>query len=61
MPARGFFQGLYQTARNDDEMIAEVMFPAASAGEVFGFSELNRRHGDFAVVGGRPCARAATP
>jgi aerobic carbon-monoxide dehydrogenase medium subunit len=51
VPARQFFQGLYQTARADDEMIAEVIFPAAQPGEVSGFSELSRRHGDFATVG----------
>jgi aerobic carbon-monoxide dehydrogenase medium subunit len=49
--ARDFFQDLYQTARADDELIAEVLFPAAQPDEVFGFSELSRRHGDFAVVG----------
>jgi aerobic carbon-monoxide dehydrogenase medium subunit len=57
VPARAFFQDLYQTARNDDELIAEVLFPAASANEVFGFAELNRRHGDFAVVGAAAKAR----
>lgn len=51
VPAREFFQGLYQTARNEDEMIAEVILPAARPDEVFGFSELSRRHGDFATVG----------
>jgi len=59
VPARAFFQDLYQTARNDDELIAEAMFPAASADEVFGFAELNRRHGDFAVVGVAAKARKA--
>jgi carbon-monoxide dehydrogenase medium subunit len=49
--ARDFFEGLYQTARQDDEMIVEVLFPAARDDELFGFSELSRRHGDFAVVG----------
>jgi carbon-monoxide dehydrogenase medium subunit len=51
VPAREFFQGLYQTARGDDEMIAEVILPTARPDEVFGFSELSRRHGDFATVG----------
>jgi len=51
VPARGFFQGLYQTARQDDEMITEVVFPVASTDELFGFAELSRRHGDFATVG----------
>ena len=49
--ARDFFLGLYQTARNDDELIVETVFPAAKPDEVFGFSELSRRHGDFATVG----------
>lgn len=49
--ARDFFQGLYQTARDDDEMITEVIFPKAGADEIFGFTELSRRHGDFATVG----------
>lgn len=59
VPAREFFQGLYQTARDDDEMIVEVLFPAAQPDEVFGFSELSRRHGDFATVGVAVRARAA--
>jgi carbon-monoxide dehydrogenase medium subunit len=49
--ARNFFTGLYQTARNDDEIIAEVMLPQCKPDEVFGFAELSRRHGDFAIVG----------
>ena len=49
--ARKFFEGLYQTARRDDELITEIVFPASTANEVFGFSEFSRRHGDFAVVG----------
>jgi carbon-monoxide dehydrogenase medium subunit len=51
MAARDFFQGLYQTARDDDEMIVEVVFPTALNNEWFGFAELSRRHGDFATVG----------
>jgi aerobic carbon-monoxide dehydrogenase medium subunit len=51
MPARDFFQGLYTTDRRDDEMITGVSFPCAQRGDVFRFSELSRRRGDFAVVG----------
>ena len=40
-------------------MIAEVIFPAAQPDEVFGFSELSRRHGDFATVGVAVRARKA--
>jgi carbon-monoxide dehydrogenase medium subunit len=60
VPAREFFQGLYQTARDEDEMIAEVILPAAHSDEVFGFSELSRRHGDFATVGVAVRARKAS-
>jgi len=49
--AREFFQGLYTTARADNEMIVGVSFPCASPAEIFHFNELSRRHGDFAVVG----------
>jgi carbon-monoxide dehydrogenase medium subunit len=59
VPAREFFQGLYQTARQDDELIAEVILPVAQPDEVFGFSELSRRHGDFATVGVAVRARKA--
>jgi carbon-monoxide dehydrogenase medium subunit len=57
--ARQFFQGLYQTARGDDEIIAEVNLPTAQPGEKFGFAELARRHGDFATVGVAVRARKA--
>jgi len=49
--ARDFFQGLYTTDRGDDEMIAGVSIPCAAPDERFHFQELNRRHGDFAIVG----------
>jgi aerobic carbon-monoxide dehydrogenase medium subunit len=49
--AREFFQGLYQTARGEEEMISEILFPTPAADAIVGFSELSRRHGDFATVG----------
>ena len=58
--ARDFFQGLYQTSREDDEMIAEVLFPVAAPNAVFGFAELSRRHGDFATVGALATAHKAS-
>ncbi len=58
--ARDFFQGLYQTSREDDEMISEVLFPVAAPDAVFGFAELTRRHGDFATVGIAATARGAS-
>jgi carbon-monoxide dehydrogenase medium subunit len=58
--ARDFFQGLYQTSREDDEMIAEALFPVATPDAIFGFAELSRRHGDFATVGIAVTARKAS-
>lgn len=51
MPADEFFFGLYETARRDDEILIEVRMPCCQPDEVFGFDELSRRHGDFAMVG----------
>jgi aerobic carbon-monoxide dehydrogenase medium subunit len=49
--AADFFQGLYATALEPDEMITSVEFPAPAKGAVDGFAELARRHGDYALVG----------
>ncbi len=49
--AGDYFFGLYDTARQDDELLVEVVFPTRAPNEVFGFDELARRHGDFAMVG----------
>ncbi len=51
VPAREFFLGLFETARQDDELLAEVLFPVARPSERFGFDEVAPRHGDFAAVG----------
>ena len=59
VPARNFFQGLYQTDRTADEMISEVVFPVTAEDRIFGFAELSRRHGDFATVGVAIAARRA--
>ncbi len=55
--ANDFFTGLYTTALGTDEIIVACEFPIAQAGQVFHFTELARRHGDYAVVG---LAAAAT-
>ncbi len=49
--ADDFFTGLYTTALAADEIIVACEFPVANAGQVFHFTELARRHGDYAVVG----------
>ncbi len=49
--ASDFFVGAMTTAMRPDELLAEVRFPVAAAGEGFGFGEFARRHGDFALAG----------
>jgi carbon-monoxide dehydrogenase medium subunit len=47
--ADDFFTGLYETAREPDELLLEVLIPPQD--DVSVFMELSRRHGDFAVAG----------
>ena len=49
--AADFFLGLYETARESDEILVEARIPADPADRVSAFHELSRRHGDFAIVG----------
>ncbi|WP_022723607.1 xanthine dehydrogenase family protein subunit M [Rhodopseudomonas sp. B29] len=47
--ADDYITGMMNTARSDDEMIEAVSFPVV-AGRGYGFREVARRHGDFALV-----------
>jgi len=49
--AADFFQGALTTAVGTDEILTAVEFPVAGTGEGFGFAEIARRHGDFALAG----------
>ena len=49
--ARDFFTGLFTTAIRRGEIVTAVRFPAWPAQRRYGFIELARRHGDFAIVG----------
>ena len=51
VPAAEFFVGPMTTALAADEILEAVSFPAARDGEGYGFAELARRHGDFALAG----------
>ena len=51
IPADGYFMGLYETARQPNEMVVEVLIPSERPGAVSVFMELARRHGDFAMAG----------
>lgn len=49
--ATDFFQDLYTTALQPDEIVIGADLPPAARGDWFGFDELARRHGDYAVAG----------
>jgi aerobic carbon-monoxide dehydrogenase medium subunit len=49
--ADDFFTGLYSTALDPLEVLVACEIPVAGADHWFGFSELARRHGDYAIVG----------
>ena len=49
--AADYFQGLYQTALAEDEILTAVEFPVATPAQRFSFQELARRRGDYAMVG----------
>lgn len=55
--ADDFFLGLYTTAMRPDEVLVATEIPLAGPAHWFGFSELARRHGDYAIVGMAACAR----
>lgn len=49
--AREFFAGAMTTALRPEDLLAAVTFPVAGPREGFGFAEIARRHGDFALAG----------
>ncbi len=49
--ARDLVTGAMTTAVGPDELLTAVRFPVAGAGDGFGFAEIARRHGDFALAG----------
>lgn len=50
VPAREFFVAPLMTVVEPQEILCEVRFPVAPAGAVWGFQELCRRPGDFAIA-----------
>jgi carbon-monoxide dehydrogenase medium subunit len=49
--AAEFFTGLYTTALADDELLVACDLPLAQRDDWFGFQELARRLGDYAIAG----------
>jgi carbon-monoxide dehydrogenase medium subunit len=48
--ARNFFVGPLTTVIQPDEMLCEIRFPVHAGRTLWGFQELSRRPGDFAVA-----------
>ena len=48
--AEDFFLGMMATELAEGEMIEAVSFPARADGTGYGFNEIGRRHGDFAIT-----------
>ena len=57
--AEDFFRGIYTTALAPGELVTEILVPRAAAGWRWGFDELARRHGDFALAGLAAAVRGA--
>ncbi len=49
--ADDYFQGLYETARESNELLVEISVPIEKPDDVSVFLELAQRHGDFAMAG----------
>ncbi len=50
VPAAAFQTGMLSTARDADELLTTVRFPRRLPEQGFAFTEVARRHGDFAIV-----------
>jgi carbon-monoxide dehydrogenase medium subunit len=51
IPADAFFQSVFTTSLEPNEILTEVVIPAPPSGTGWGFEELARRHGDFGILG----------
>ena len=51
IPGAEFFLGPLTTALQPEEILTEIRLPSLPAGASWGFQEVARRHGDFALVG----------
>ena len=54
-----YFRTLYETSIGPNEVLTAVRIPAATTEMRYGFAELSRRHGDYAIAGLAASARAA--
>ncbi len=61
IPAEAFFLGIYETALDEGELVHSIKIPLATSGHRFGFYELARRHGDYAMAGVAVSAQSINP
>jgi len=61
VPADDFFLGIYDTELEPGELIHSVRIPVAASQQRFGFYELARRHGDYAMAGVAISAESVEP
>ena len=59
--ADDFFLGTYETCLERGELVAAIEAPAARPCDGFGFCEIARRHGDYAMAGVAVAAREGVP
>jgi carbon-monoxide dehydrogenase medium subunit len=50
VPARDFIQSVYTTDLAEDEILTRVLVPLPGAAEGWGYRQMSRRAGDFAIV-----------
>ena len=50
VPARAFYESAYITARKDDEILSQIVFPAPGAGAGHAYEKLKRKIGDYATA-----------
>ncbi|MEV7006729.1 FAD binding domain-containing protein [Streptosporangium sp. NPDC051022] len=51
IPASEFFEFIFTTSLEPDELLVEAAVPVLEPGEGWAFTEFARRHGDYAVAG----------
>jgi carbon-monoxide dehydrogenase medium subunit len=51
IPAAHFYQGLFTTAIEPDEILVQIDIPSLPSGSGWSLQEFARRHGDYAIVG----------
>ena len=60
VPAREFFEGIFTTVREPDELVTALRWPRSAPLTGYAFDEIAQRHGDFAIAAAAAAA-AATP